>query len=388
MEAGLAQRVRALDAFIGDVYGQRRAIFDGAIPNARVVTSTGYLREAAGIEPPLGRFVHLAGIDLVRDESGEWLVLEDNLRNPSGLSYVLQNRVFMRRAFPEAFTGHRIAAVGHAPMLMRQALAECAPGGRADAQIVVLTPGPSNPAYYEHAFLAQQLGVPLVEGSDLTVREKRVFMKTTVGREPVNVIYRRIDDVFLDPSCLRQDSLLGVSGLMQAYRDGNVTICNAPGNGVADDKATYAYVPDLIRYFLDEEPILGQVPTYILEREEDRREVLDRLGELVVKTVDGAGGYGMLIGPHSTAQERDEMRRRVLENPTGYIAQETVQLSQAPVFIDGSFRPRHLDLRPFVIFGEQPVVVPGGLTRVALKEGSLVVNSSQGGGSKDTWVVS
>ena len=312
VEAGLRQRVRALDAFLADVYaGPRRAIAEGVIPNSRVVTSSGYLREAVGIIPPLGRFVHIAGIDLVRDGDGVWRVLEDNLRNPSGLSYVLQNRVFMRRVFPEVFTDHQVAPVGHGPMLLRQALAESSPHGRNRANIVVLTPGPANSAYYEHAFLAQQLGVPLVEGSDLVVRDRRLFMKTTVGREPVNVIYRRIDDAFLDPACLRTDSLLGVTGLTQVYRDGNVAICNAMGNGVADDKATYAYVPDLIRFFLDEEPLLDQVPTYLLERDEDREYVLDNLERLVVKAVDGSGGYGILIGPPR------ERRRAGRDGPTG-----------------------------------------------------------------------
>jgi uncharacterized circularly permuted ATP-grasp superfamily protein len=388
VESGLRQRAEALDAFIADVYGKRRAVKDGVIPNARIVTSTGYVREAVGVEPPLGRHVHIAGIDLVRDHNGTWRVLEDNLRNPSGLSYVLQNRVFMRRVFPEAFSDAQVAPVGHAPIVLREALSEVSPSGRAGARIVVLTPGPANPAYFEHAFLAQQLGVPLVEGSDLTVRNRRVYVKTTVGREPVSVIYRRIDDAFLDPSCLRQDSLLGVSGLMQAYREGRVAICNAVGNGVADDKATYSYVPDLIRYFLGQEPELDQVRTYLLERPDERELVLDNLDRLVVKAVDGSGGYGIMIGPHASPAERREMADRVLQSPGSYIAQDTVALSRAPVFLDGRFQPRHVDLRPFVIYGERVTVLPGGLTRVALREGSMVVNSSQGGGSKDTWVVS
>lgn len=384
---GLEQRVRALDAFVRDVYRHRRAIHDGVIPNARIVNSPGYLREAVGITPPLGRYVHVAGIDLVRAGDGRWLVLEDNLRNPSGLSYVLQNRVFMRRVFPEAFSDYRVAPVGQAISYLRGALAASSPDGEAEARIAVLTPGPGNAAYYEHAFLAQQLGVPLVEGSDLVVRGQRLFMKTTMGREPINVLYRRIDDAFLDPSCMRPDSLLGVGGLLQAYRRGHVAICNALGNGVADDKSVYAYVPDLIRYYTNEEPLLDQVPTFLLDREEDREQALDRMDELVVKSVDGSGGYGILIGPHASPEEREAMSRRVVADPGGYIAQETVSLSTAPAFIDGTFRPRHVDLRPFVMFGAQPTVVPGGLTRVALEEGSLVVNSSQGGGGKDTWVV-
>jgi uncharacterized circularly permuted ATP-grasp superfamily protein len=263
-----------------------------------------------------------------------------------------------------------------------------APEGRTSPRVVVLTPGPANAAYYEHSFLAQQMGVPLVEGRDLAVRDRRVYLRTTAGRERVDVIYRRIDDGFLDPASLRSDSLLGVAGLMQACRDGNVAVCNAIGTGVADDKAVYAYVPDLIRYLLEEEPILEQVPTYLLERDEDRAFVLENMERLVVKAVDGAGGYGLLIGPHASPGERDAFARRVRENPRGYIAQETVRLSRAPVLVGDRFRARHVDLRPFVVYGERPVVVPGGLTRVALRDGSLVVNSSQGGGSKDTWVLS
>ncbi len=388
LEAGLAQRVRALDRFIGDIYGARRAIADGIVPNALVSTCEGYVREMVGVEPPLGRFVHVAGIDLVRDDSGTWRVLEDNLRCPSGLSYVVQNRAFMRRAFPEAFTDHHVEAVGHAPFLLLSALMASAPEGSASPRVVVLTPGPANPAYYEHAFLAQQMGVPLVEGRDLTVRDRRVYVRTTAGRERVDVIYRRIDDGFLDPASLNADSLLGVAGLMQAFRDGRVAVCNAVGTGVADDKAVYAYVPDLIRYFLGEEPLLEQVPTYLLEREAERDHVLANLDRLVVKAVDGAGGYGMLIGPHATPGERSAFAKRVMANPRGYIAQETIRLSRAPTFVGDRFRARHVDLRPFIVYGTRPVVVPGGLTRVALRDGSLVVNSSQGGGSKDTWVLS
>ena len=388
LETGLAQRVRALDLFIGDIYGERRSIADGVVPNGLVSTCEGYVREMVGVTPPLGRYVHVAGIDLVRDVNGVWRVLEDNLRCPSGLSYVVQNRAFMRRAFPEAFADHHVEPVGHAPFLLLAALMAAAPEGRDSPRVVVLTPGPANAAYYEHAFLAQQMGVPLVEGRDLVVRDRRVYVRTTAGRERVDVIYRRIDDVFLDPASLRSDSLLGVAGLMQSAREGRVAVCNAIGTGVADDKAVYAFVPAIIRYFLDEEPILEQVPTYLLDREEERDHVLANLDKLVVKAVDGAGGYGMLIGPHATPGERQAFARRVLDNPRGYIAQETVRLSRAPVLIGDRFEARHIDLRPFVFYGETPVVVPGGLTRVALRDGSLVVNSSQGGGSKDTWVLS
>ena len=388
LELGLAQRVRALDRFIADVYGDQRAVADGVIPNSLLRSCEGYVRGMVGIEPTLGRFVHVAGIDLIRDDQGIWRVLEDNLRCPSGLSYLIQNRSFMRRAFPEAFAEHRVEPVGHAPYQLLSALMAAAPERAGSPSVVVLTPGPANAAYYEHAFLAQQMGVPLVEGRDLTVRGRRVYVRTTAGRERVDVIYRRIDDGFLDPVTLRPDSLLGVAGLMQAYRDGRVAVCNAVGTGVADDKAVYAYVPDLIRYFLSEEPQLAQVPTYLLESDEQRRHVLDNLDRLVVKAVDGAGGYGMLIGPHATPGERTAFAQRVQANPRGYIAQETIRLSRSPTLVGEHFRGRHVDLRPFIVFGEKPVVVPGGLTRVALREGSLVVNSSQGGGSKDTWVLS
>jgi uncharacterized circularly permuted ATP-grasp superfamily protein len=387
LERGLIQRVRALDRFVADVYGPRRAVRDGVIPNALVVSSQGYQREMVGVVPPAGRYVHLAGIDLVRDAEGVWRVLEDNLRAPSGLSYVVQNRAFMRRVFPEAFAAHRVEPVSQGPFMLLQALRAAAPEGCEDPQVVLLTPGPANPAYYEHAFLAQQMGVPLVEGSDLVVRNRRVWLKTTTGRTPVDVIYRRIDESFLDPVCYRGESLIGAAGLMQVHREGRVAVANGVGAGVADDKAVYAYVPDIIRYFLGEEPILAQVPTYLLEREEDREHALAHLDRLVVKAVDGAGGYGMLIGPHASPAERRAFGERVRRNPRGYIAQETVPLSRAPVFIDGRFRARHVDLRPFVVYGEEPRVVPGGLTRVALRDGSLVVNSSQGGGSKDTWVL-
>jgi len=388
LEAGLSQRVVALDRFVGDVYGERRAVADGIVPNALLCTCEGYVRQMVGVRPPLGRYVHVAGIDLVRDDRGVWRVLEDNLRCPSGMSYVVQNRAFMRRAFPEAFADHHVEPVGHAPFLLLSALMAAAPEGTESPRVVVLTPGPANAAYYEHAFLAQQMGVPLVEGRDLVVRDRRVYVRTTAGRDRVDVIYRRIDDGFLDPACLRSDSLLGVAGLMQCVRENRVAVCNAIGTGIADDKAVYAYVPDLIRYYLEEEPILEQVPTFLLERDDEREYVLDNLDTLVVKAVDGAGGYGMLIGPHATPGERQAFARRVRDNPRGYVAQETIRLSRAPVLVGDRFQARHVDLRPFVLYGERPVVVPGGLTRVALRDGSLVVNSSQGGGSKDTWVLS
>jgi uncharacterized circularly permuted ATP-grasp superfamily protein len=384
--AGLAQRVRALDLFLADIYGPRRSVLDGVVPNALVASCGAYLRPVVGITPPGGRHIHLAGVDLVRDDNGDWRVLEDNLRNPSGLSYLVQNRAFMRRLLPEAFAAQRVAPVDHAVLALRSALVAASPAGEAST-VVVLTPGPGNAAYAEHAYLAQQMGAELVEGRDLVVRRRRVFMRAGSGLREVHVVYRRIDDEYLDPASLRGDSLLGVPGLIQAYREGTVVVANAPGNGVADDKALYVHVPDLIRYFLGEEPLLAQVPTFTLERPEDLEHVLDRLDHLVVKAVDGAGGYGMLIGPHASQDERDAFAKRVRANPRGYIAQEVVRLSRAPVFIDGGFAARHVDLRPFVMFGDRPEVIPGGLTRVALRKGSLVVNSSQGGGSKDTWVV-
>ena len=387
LDMGLRQRVRALDAFLADVYGPRRCVQDGVVPNRLLMSCNGYLREMVGVTPPHGRWVQFAGIDMVRDGAGDWRVLEDNLRTPSGLSYVVQNRAFMRRVFPEAFRGHRVREVDQAPLQLREALEFAAPEGVTEPRIVVLTPGSLNSAYYEHTFLARQMGVPLVEGRDLLVRDRRVYVKTTTGYDRVDVIYRRIDDWFLDPVVLRPDSLLGVPGLMGAYRAGNVGICNAPGTGIADDKAVYAYVPGLIRYFLGEEPILQQVPTYLLERDADREHVLANLDRLVVKAVDGAGGYGILIGQHATPDERRVFARRIQLNPRAYIAQDTISLSRAPVFLDNRFQGRHIDLRPFITYGAEPHVVAGGLTRVALRDGSLVVNSSQGGGSKDTWVL-
>ncbi len=387
IESGLCQRVRALDMFAADIYGERRAVSDGVVSAELLATASGYRRAAHAVRPAGDRWIHLSGIDLVRGDDGTWRVLEDNARVPSGLSYVVQNRAFMRRIFSEAFERQPIQPVEHAPQMLRDALAFAAPGGPAGPHIVLLSPGPFNPAYYEHAFLAQQMGITLVEGHDLVVRDRRVWMATTSGRTPVDVIYRRIDDEYLDPVAFRGDSLLGVPGLMECMRAGTVSVCNAVGVGVVDDKSVYVDVPDLIRYYLGEEPALAQVPTYRPDDPDDLAIILDRMEHLVVKAVDGAGGYGILIGPVSTARERDEFARRVRRNPRGYIAQETIALSRAPVFLDGRFHPRHVDLRPFVAYGEEPRVIPGGLTRVALTEGSLVVNSSQGGGSKDTWAL-
>ncbi len=387
LDAGLKQRVRALDMFAADIYGIQTCVRDGVVSAGLISTSGGYRREAHAVRPPGGRWIHLAGIDLVRGDDSTWRVLEDNARTPSGLSYVVQNRAFMRRIFSESFERHRIQPVDHAPQMLRDALAAAAPDGVANPRIALLTPGPFNAAYYEHAFLAQQMGVALVEGHDLVVRDRRLCVVTTSGRAPIDVLYRRIDDDYIDPVAFRGDSVLGVPGLMECVRAGTVAICNAVGVGVVDDKSIYCDVPDLIRYFLAEEPILAQVPTYRPDRPGQMEEVLDRMESLVVKAVDGAGGYDILIGSASTEAERDDFARRIRQNPRGYIAQETVALSRAPVFLDGRFQPRHVDLRPFVMYGEEPKVVPGGLTRVALTEGSLVVNSSQGGGSKDTWAL-
>ncbi len=389
IERGVAQRVTALNRFLEDLYvGEQAAVHDGVVPRWLVQTASGFRREAFGIPVPHGARCLVSGVDLVRDHDGTYRVLEDNLRNPSGISYVLENRAAMARVLPVAFAEQRVRAVDHyGPMLLR-ALREVAPGSAGEHPVaVVLTPGVYNSAYFEHAFLARQMGVELVEGRDLVVDEHVVHMRTTRGLQRVDVIYRRIDDDFLDPVVFRPDSALGVPGLLSAARAGNVTIVNAVGNGVADDKAVYAFVPDLIRFYLGEDPILPNVTTYLLWEAEQRAHVLDRLHELVVKPVAESGGYGMLIGPHASDEEIAVFRDRIAADPRGYIAQEVVALSRHPTLIDGHMEGRHVDLRPFAIAGENVEVLPGGLTRVALRRGSLVVNSSQGGGSKDTWVL-
>lgn len=389
VEEGLLQRVTALNRFLEDLYaGERLAVRDGIVPDWLVTSASGFRREAFGIPALHGARCLVAGIDLVRDDEGTYRVLEDNLRNPSGISYVLENRAAMTRVLPGVFAAHRVRPVGHYGQLLLAALKSVAPRAAGeDPQVVVLTPGTYNSAYFEHAFLAGQMGIDLVEGRDLVVDEHVVYMRTTRGLKRVDVIYRRIDDEFLDPVVFRGDSTLGVPGLVSAARAGNVTISNAIGNGVADDKAFYAFVPDLIRYFLDEEPILPNVETYLLWDADQRAEVLSRLDELVVKPVAESGGYGMLIGPAATREEIDTFARLVEEDPRGYIAQEVVQLSRHPTLVGDRVEGRHVDLRPFVISGETSTVIPGGLTRVALRKGSLVVNSSQGGGSKDTWIL-
>jgi uncharacterized circularly permuted ATP-grasp superfamily protein len=391
MEKGLRQRVNALNRFIHDVYHGQEIIKAGLVPAEQITRNAQFRPEMIGVDVPGGVYSHIAGIDIVRagnaDGSGSYYVLEDNLRVPSGVSYMLENRKMMMRLFPDLFAGHRIAPVAHYPDLLLETLRSVAPGGVNEPTVVVLTPGMYNSAYFEHAFLAQQMGVELVEGQDLFVKDGFVFMRTTRGPRRVDVIYRRLDDDFLDPLVFRPDSTLGCAGLLSAYRQGNVTLCNAVGTGVADDKSIYPYVPKMIEFYLGEKPILNNVPTYLCREKDDLQYVLDHLAELVVKEVHGAGGYGMLVGPASTKAEIATFREHLLANPSNYIAQPTLSLSTCPTYVEKGIAPRHIDLRPFVLSGKTVQMVPGGLTRVALKEGSLVVNSSQGGGTKDTWVL-
>jgi uncharacterized circularly permuted ATP-grasp superfamily protein len=387
LERGLVQRVRALNLFLHDVYHDQRILADGRIPAELVFGARHFRREMIGLEPPGGVYAHVAGVDIVRDERGEYLVLEDNLRSPSGASYMLEDRAAMKREFAPLFERYGVLGIDQYPQELLAALRTVAPAAASAATVVLLTPGVQNSAYFEHSFLARQMGIELVEGRDLIVHDNVVYMRTTAGLRRVDVIYRRVDDDFIDPLAFRPDSRLGVPGLFNAYRAGNVSIINAIGTGVADDKAVYAYVPAIIRFYLSEEPILPNVQTYMLADATDRAYVLEHLHELVVKAVGESGGYGMLIGPHSTADEREEFRRHILADPRNYIAQPTLALSRAPNFINDQIAARHVDLRPYVLCGETFTVVPGGLTRVALRRGSLVVNSSQGGGSKDTWVL-
>jgi uncharacterized circularly permuted ATP-grasp superfamily protein len=387
LERGLKQRIAALNAFLGDIYHEQRILHEGVIPPDRVLGNAQYRREMQGMNVPGGIYAHIAGVDLVRADGGEFFVLEDNLRVPSGVSYMLENRKMMMRLFPELFATQSIRPVQHYPDVLLENLRAVAPEAGDQPTVAVLTPGPYNSAYFEHSFLAQQMGVELVEGQDLFVRDDTVYMKTTRGPQRVHVIYRRVDDDFLDPRAFRPDSQLGVPGLFAAYRAGRVTLANAIGTGVADDKSIYPFVPEMIRYYLGEEPVLSNVPTFKTYMPEERSYVLDHLDELVVKEVHGAGGYGMLVGPTSTIAEREEFRQRILAHPDKYIAQPTLALSTCPTFVAAGVAPRHIDLRPYVLSGRAVNLVPGGLTRVALREGSLVVNSSQGGGTKDTWVL-
>jgi uncharacterized circularly permuted ATP-grasp superfamily protein len=389
IERGVVQRVRALEAFLADIYGAQEIFDDGVLPRRLVLSSTHFHREAANLLPPNGVRVQVAGIDLVRDGQGAYRVLEDNLRTPSGISYVVENRRAMTHVFPELFASYRVRAVADYPAYLLAALRAAAPARAGGSPtVVVLTPGVHNSAYFEHSFLARQMGVALVEGRDLVCRDGVVHMRTTSGEERVDVIYRRVDDEFLDPLQFNPSSLLGCPGVLNAARAGNVTLANAVGNGVADDKALYPRVPELVRYYLGEEPVLANVDTYLLEDPDQRSYVLAHLDELVLKPVDGSGGYGLVIGPQASGEQLARLAQQVVANPRGWIAQGVVTLSTSPTYTGEGFEPRHIDLRPFAVNdGERVWVVPGGLTRVALPQGSLVVNSSQGGGSKDTWVL-
>jgi uncharacterized circularly permuted ATP-grasp superfamily protein len=387
LERGLKQRVQALNAFLHDIYHGQRILAEGLLPAERVLGNSQYRREMQGVDVPASIYAHIAGVDLVRAGEGEWYVLEDNLRVPSGVSYMLENRRMMMRLLPELFAIQSIRPVQHYPDMLLKNLHAVSPAAEDAPTVAVLTPGAYNSAYFEHAFLAQQMGVELVEGQDLFVQNDAVFMHTTRGPKRVHVIYRRIDDDFLDPKAFRPDSMIGVPGLFAAYRAGRVTLANAIGTGVGDDKSIYPFVPDMIRFYLGEDPVLNNVPTFQCTRPSERDHVLEHLPELVVKEVHGAGGYGMLVGPASTAEERAAFRARILAAPETYIAQPTLALSMCPTFVESGLAPRHVDLRPYVISGTTVNLCPGGLTRVALREGSLVVNSSQGGGTKDTWVV-
>ena len=391
IERGLKQRIRALNAFIDDIYHDQKILKDKIIPEEVIRSATFYRPQCIGINPPRGVWCHITGTDLVRHGDGQIYVLEDNLRVPSGVSYVLENRDLMKRTFPQIFEGLHVRPVDDYPSKLLETLESIAPPSSWQKSqkptVVVLTPGMYNSAYFEHSFLAQKMGVQLVEGRDLVVLDGFVWMRTTKGLRKVDVIYRRIDDDFLDPKAFRPDSLLGVPGLVDVYRAGNVALANAPGNGVADDKVVYAYVPDMIRYYEGEDPILPNVPTFLCWRDQDRQHVLQNLDKLVVKAANEAGGYGMLVGPHSTAKQRTEFAERIQAHPRDYIAQPTLALSRVPTLIEDHFEGRHVDLRPYILYGQDINILPGGLTRVALRKGSLVVNSSQGGGSKDTWVL-
>lgn len=387
IELGLKQRIEALNLFINDLYHDQKIIRDKVVPDDVITSSKSFRKQCIGMNPPRGVWCHITGTDLVRHGDGKIYVLEDNLRCPSGVSYVLENRHLMKSLFPEVFAASKVRPVSNYPLRLRDVLEFLAPEKTSPPRVVLLTPGVFNSAYFEHSFLAQQMGIELVEGSDLVVSDGFVWMRTTKGFERVDVIYRRIDDDFLDPEAFRPDSMLGVPGLMEVYKEGNVALANAPGSGVADDKVVYAYVPRIIKYYLNEEAILPNVPTYICDEEKDLAYVLENLNQLVVKAANESGGYGMLIGPHSTKEQCAEFAKRIKADPRNYIAQPTLALSRVPTVVDDHLEGRHVDLRPYILYGKEIFVMPGGLTRVALKKGSLVVNSSQGGGSKDTWVL-
>jgi uncharacterized circularly permuted ATP-grasp superfamily protein len=387
LEKGLRQRVLALNMFLHDVYHDHNIIKAGIIPAERIFANAQYRPEMQGVDVARQIYSHISGVDIVRAGAGEFYVLEDNLRVPSGVSYMLEDRKMMMRLFPDLFSKYKVAPVAHYPDMLLETLRSVAPHGIDDPTVVVMTPGAYNSAYFEHAFLAQQMGVELVEGKDLFVDDLHVYMRTTAGRRRVDVIYRRVDDDFLDPLAFRHDSSLGVSGILNCYRAGNVTLTNAIGTGVADDKSIYPFVPDMIRFYLSEEPILNNVPTYQCRKPDELSYTLANLDKLVVKETHGSGGYGMLVGPAASKAEIEEFRRVLIAKPEQYISQPTLALSTCPTFVDSGIAPRHIDLRPFVLSGKDVMLAPGGLTRVALKEGSLVVNSSQGGGTKDTWIL-
>jgi uncharacterized circularly permuted ATP-grasp superfamily protein len=388
LSLGLTQRVKALNAFIGDVYNRQEIVKAGRVPAALIAENEALCGPMAGFTPPAGVYCHISGIDLVRTGADEFYVLEDNCRTPSGVSYMLENREAMLRLFPSLCSDHRLAPVGHYPEELLETLKEAAPPNcRGAPCVAVLTPGHFNSAYYEHCFLADEMGVEVVEGADLFVEDDVVYMRTTAGPRRVDVLYRRVDDEYLDPKVFKPESMLGVPGIFGAYMAGNITLANAPGAGIADDKAIYPFVPEMIRFYLGEEPLLQNVPTFLCERDEDRAYVLANLSKLVVKLARGSGGYGMLVGPHSTAEQQADFAARIRARPHDYIAQPTLALSTVPTLAEKGIAPRHVDLRPYVLMGKDVRIVPGGLTRVALREGSLVVNSSQGGGTKDTWVV-
>jgi uncharacterized circularly permuted ATP-grasp superfamily protein len=388
VERGLRQRITALNLFLDDVYHDAKILKDGVVPPELIYTSAHYRREMRGVDVPKGIYVSVCGTDLIRMPNGDFAVLEDNLRVPSGVSYMLTNRQVIKRVFPRLFAHYGVRSIDSYGRDLLASLAYLTPQEGTDLTIVLLTPGVYNSAYFEHTFLARLMGIPLVEGRDLLVHDNVVYMRTTAGLQRVDVIYRRVDDDFLDPLAFRKDSMLGVAGLFNAYRAGNVVLANAIGTGIADDKATYYYVPKIIKYYLDQDPILPNVETFLMQDDAHRQHTLANLERMVVKAVGESGGYGMLIGSHSTPEEREAFRQKVLENPRNYIAQPIIQLSCAPCFINNRVEPRHVDLRPYILYGENVQIVPGGLTRVALRQGSLVVNSSQGGGSKDTWVLS
>ncbi len=389
IERGLTQRITALNLFLHDVYHEGKILSQGVIPREIVYSCQHFRRQMRGLQVPRNVYVAVAGTDLLRLESGEYVVLEDNLRVPSGVSYMLTNRRIMKRTLPHLFRNYGVRPIEHYTQALLSTLRSIAPEGRPEPSIVLLTPGVYNSAYFEHTYLARQMGIELVEGRDLVIHDNIVYMRTTGGLKRVDVIYRRVDDDFIDPLAFRTDSILGATGLFNAYRAGNVTLANAFGTGVADDKALYAYVPAIIRYYLGEDPILNNVETYLMTEKSQRQHTLENLDKLVVKAVGESGGYGMLIGPHSSAEDREEFKRRIEANPRNYIAQPTLDFSRSPCLLeDGTIEPRHVDLRPYILYGDRVTIVPGGLTRVALRKGSLVVNSSQGGGSKDTWVLS